>query len=85
MSDKEVKINCPENIDQAIIVDNQSGHCLVHCQAWMNFVLSGGCRFDGCLFLHPHSIRRCPFSKNNQVVGPGYVRPEKYQPTFLNG
>jgi len=86
MVNTEIKASCPFEGGHEVAVDqeNLTEPSLVHCQAWMNFCLSGGCRFDGCVYLHPHAIKHCPFNSQGRVVGVGYVRPKNYWPLFLN-
>jgi len=86
MVNMEIKIPCPFKGGHDVVLDRGelAEPRLIHCQAWMNYCLSGGCRCDGCIFLHIRSVRLCPFVKLHKVVKTGYVRPEKYQPLFLN-
>ncbi|MFA6322077.1 MAG: hypothetical protein WCX71_01215 [Candidatus Buchananbacteria bacterium] len=83
-------MDCPFQLpgsQRPIVVDrfDPASPNLVHCQAWMNHCLSGGCRGDGCPFLHHRAVGECRFVRESRVIGQGFIRPKNYKPYFLNG
>lgn len=62
------QINCPHHRFKGtytqivpVFVDGEGK--LVHCAVREEFLASGGCRSDGCIFLHLHGKHQCPYDR----------------------
>jgi len=58
MATEATLVVCPRQGFKTITVD-PSGE-LIHCGSLEMFMRTGGCNGDGCIYLSPHAIHRCP-------------------------